>query len=130
MVSTCNSQQWFALLSHRQIMLPKILEQITQELLILISWGSFLKKSSNKSSLLSIAPKLLLLKSSLHHYHYHFNLPLKTSAFNYLMPWKKNSCKWLAKFGHCLPCYIIYIVSGFYSQLGHGEKTNKLKKKI
>ena len=22
-----------------------------------------------------------------------------------------------------------YIVSGFYSQLGHGEKTNKLKKK-
>ena len=67
----------FALLNHRQITLPKYLEQITQEFLFLPSRSSFLKKSSNKSSMLSIAPKLLLLKSSQHHYHYHFNLPLK-----------------------------------------------------
>ena len=67
--------------SHRQIMSPKILEQITQEFLFLPLWSSFqlsfFRKSSNKSSMLSIAPKLLLLKSSQHHYHYHFNLPLK-----------------------------------------------------
>ena len=65
----------FVLLNHRQITLPKYLEQITQEFLFLPSRSSFLKKSSNKSSMLSIAPKLLQLKSSRHHYH--FNLPLK-----------------------------------------------------
>ena len=66
-------------------------------------------KISNKSSMLSIAPKLLQHKSS--QLYYEFNLPLKTSAFNYLMLSKKiHSNDWI-NLATAYPVRYIYIYS-------------------
>ena len=88
-------------------------------------------KISNKFSMLSIAPKLLQHKSSQHHYH--FNLPLKTSAFNYLVLCKKiNSNDWINLASAYPVIYInIYInIYLFFNQLGQGETQTNLRKNV
>ena len=84
-------------------------------------------KISNKSSMLSIAPKLLQHKSS--QLYYEFNLPLKTSAFNYLMLCKKiHSNDWI-NLANSYP--VIYIYTWFFlTNWAKGKgNTNKLQKK-
>ena len=72
-------------------------------------------KISNKSSMLSIAPKLLQHKSS--QLYYEFNLPLKTSAFNYLMLSKKiHSNDWI-NLATAYPVRYIYIYIQYCLQL-------------
>ena len=73
--------------------------------------------------MLSIAPKLLLLRSSQHH---HFNLLLKISAFNCLMLCKKVTQMTRLIWPLLTPCYIY--IPGFYSQLDLERKQKNLRK--